>query len=74
MIYSSTVHINAFNRKARCGKGSVASLKGLTMAMQILLDGQWVTVERDDRAKAYIITSPDGSEEKIPFGQKEESD
>ncbi len=45
-----------------------------SMAMQIFLDGQWVTVSRDDQAKAYIITSPDGSEETIPFGQKEKSD
>jgi hypothetical protein len=44
------------------------------MAMQIFLDGQWVTIKREDEAQAYILTWPNGSQEKIPFGQKEESD
>lgn len=64
-----------FHKKSQVWKGKRRQpMRGLTMAMQIFLDGQLVTVIRDDAEKTYIVIWADGTQEKIPFGQKDKSD
>lgn len=36
----------------------------------VFINGEFLIIEKDDEARAYIIHWPDGSQEKIPFGER----